>query len=461
MQALVNNQHSKAKIYKRIAEAADHMEAVCNEKLVKDNETAALIGEGFDLTANLSAEEQKKFQKMSVEEGIRYIANMKGDSDMDAQAMVAAKKIIQKAMDKMRDGILGSIPSQKNMHSEGLEDEARYSRIVTTGITTTETAGFDMGWTAALTAQDAQDVKQLEVLDLKTAARFYELQGPTDDIPASKVGGKTNQKLGRRFFGSRLEWHERENRWNAFSLNTLLGAMRTEAMHTISRLMYSIIFEVTNSTVKLDDSVVNNAADFVGQGADGGAKDLNQRILVRKIMNQAHYKLVNMAGQLQPDLIEKKYQNLVEAPIAITPNDPILFYYNHEHFELMDTVGNPGQGPNDVRYNVPMLRNWVPISTAMAPVCGGHTVTGRQTDTTRNDWGLLGTRKDINPGNVVGGMAMIPGRRNMYGIFRGLTFLSERHQAGEYTEYVARMEYNAFKDIRQHAYIKLIDYSQW
>ena len=456
-QALINNQLAQAKIYKRIAIASDLMEAACKERLVHDNETAELIGKGFDLAAGLSPEDKQKFKKMTAEEAIKYFSEKAiKDGDLDAKAIASAQAIVQASMDKIKSMLTG----EKLLHSDGLEDQSRYSRTVMTGINTVEDAGFDMGWTAAFTAQDAQDVRELDVMDLKSAVRWYELLNPTDEIPASKVGGKSNQKVGPRFFGSRLEWHERQNRWNVFTLNNLLSAIRMKGVHTISQLMYRILFQETASTVKYDKTIVDGYADFIA-GADGAAKDLNKRILARKIMNAVHFKMVNQAAQLQPDMFSKKYQNLLEAPIQIGPNDPILFFYNHQHFELMDTVGNPAAGSGDVRYNVPSLRNWVPIQTAMAPVSGSHTITGGQTSTDRDDYGFLGQVSDVNHDKIVGGMAVIPGRRNMYGIFRGMTFLSERHITEEYTSYVARQEYNAYKDMRQYAHVTLIDHSEW
>jgi hypothetical protein len=310
---------------------------------------------------------------------------------------------------------------------------------------------FDMGWTQAFNVVDASNVAEIKVMDLAGAMRMVELANRSDKIPAQGLATRRSESFGPRFFGAAFEWDSREMRFSVYSINNALTALRAAAVNNTTIHAYRILAGMQSSSNEWDGGALN--VDFTPAGSTNVDKMHEKSIYARKVLNKAHYRMINEASNAQSTSGKRK-QTYASAPLmGLTPQTPLLFYTNHKWFEMNALVQRMVPGENGI--NTPLLRNIVFVESIHMPECGAMTITaGSEPD----DWGFLETTSPKDPDNFYGGKLVIPGRRNLIGIFRPSTlFADPGRSADEVLTMTIKQEQNGALESRQHAYVKLGD----
>lgn len=425
----------QAQADKVISKNEEIMKSVCLAPVVTDDETAEGFGKGLQKWYELTTDERKKLEKLDPTELVKHY---------DDRDIAAAGDIISRSVSNVNKALTGTLHRAKS--GEALAEAMPL--IVDNGITTADDLQFDMGWTPAFNVVGASNADFIKVIDMRGAMRMIELADRTDKIPAQSLATKKSESFGPRFFGGAFNWHMREMRFSVYNLNNALTAMRSAAVNNITIHAYRILCDMKSTSKEWGASELGVNIE---QGS-GTYREQRYNLTSRFIsmLNQGRFRLINEASNKQKTSGKRK-QTPVEAPISgLTADSPVYCYVNHKWFEEVGFIQRFGPG-EDIS-NVARIGNIVFVSSIHVPECGAHTVTE---STERDDWGFLESISPKDEANVFGGKLVLPGRRNMIGIFRPNTIFSDSGESvDESIKITIKQEQDGVLDSRQHAYLK-------
>lgn len=419
-------------------DAIDRMIArTCTMPVVTSVEEARKVWDGLKKLTDFKPDELEEIKNLTLEEvGKRWKS---GD-------VTAAISIVGKSLSLVGDAMKGTAYDEyaiKTLHADGTRDGMPL--LFASGLEVMSADRLDNRWVQAFSAVDATGYEKIKVADFVNLTRVIQYKRSSEDLEVSGLGSDSDDELGRRYFGGAHEYSTREQRFSMWSVNNILTNLRVAAIRSIGVHAYREIARM-NAGVTQE---FGDAGVYTG-GSTAREILLNDIFDARHNLNQTHFKMVNRAAKTEG--LDAPNLHLKEAPLDVNAQTPILFYYNHKHFEFIDLMQRMTGGDDNI--NMPMLKNWVFVETNMFPESGGHTITGEE-GTDRDLWGFFGQAAEYKPVNTVGGMAIIPGQRNLHATFRNPEIVSATAPMKEVVKVGIKLENNFFLDGRQKAYVVL------
>lgn len=435
-----SQERTQDRIQKRIETNSAILAAACNAPVVFSDDAAEKVLKGWEKMSKVSDAEWEAVKKLDKEQLIKRF----GDGEI-----AAAIEVTDRALAKVFGVVTGTDTTSKSFYADGMKDEMSATLMVNTGLMMGDDQNFDTGWTQAFNSIGAQNVTRIKVNDIRAGVKMYELANASDDVPDNQQGSQKDEYIDARYFGAGLPYSFRENRHNLLTVNNYLGMMRTAAAHNIGRQAYREIFRSDANSLKY------KASDLVKKFAAPGSNDLTDLqyniIRDRKALNEAHFRLINVAMQETIDGGKRQKAQYDSAPLQVNSQSAMLAYHSFAHFEYIEEMRS--YRVPEIGVSTPILRNFSFIDTVHAPVCGSHSITESKQ---RDMFGMFETVKDDFPTDKAGLMLVIPGQRNFAAFFRNTTFFTDQMPASrESVRLVVKQEQNFVKDYRQFAHLLL------
>lgn len=389
----------------------------------------------------------RKIGKMSKAQIDEFLKDAKKGEVKDKEVM-GAVVVIEKAMKGLYDAMTGSIQGKDNVlkaiYGEGLLDGSG-DMVMSNIRSLREPSGMDVAWMQVIRSIDATGSRTVRNIDLHTATRFLQYKNSSDQVKYHALSSGTEEDFGPKYFAAGFQWSERDNRFTRVSINDLLSELRFSALDVSTRHAYREIFRKQTGT---DDASVQNyaAPSTYASAPDTIRQDLAWGLRIREQLNEVRRKMIERAMGIQPK--NKKRQANIEVPLAVSANTPIYLFYNHAHdwqFKLAMGITADQTG-----VAIPS-QPWVMVPTVNAPLSGGWKITNEGTEK-RDDFGFFGELDEYVPDSLgIGGMAVIPGLRNVHAIFRNFSLLRENEEIAEVLNIAAKIEENIVLEARQKA----------
>lgn len=420
--------------------------------IVDNNEAAGNFIKGYRELMRLDKETRKKIGDMSVEElnKSEYSTQIKTAVGVTSKALKSVSDATSNRAGQ-NERIQAAL-KEKSMHTETRSNFAQAVELVDQLSSMTQENGIDAGWMMAYQPKQVLGKDEMEVRDIIGQVRFNQL-GRTERVILTGLGSEESEKVGYDRFGGGVKYMHYDQANSAYTVNEILTAIRIAYLQMQAWVAYKEIFR------QGADNAEYAFKAHPKEGTNTTTKDKSYDWTSSAIhtLNESFRMMKLEAGQIRTSPQKKGTDNQDQAPLLITPATTGIVYYNEAHATLVDQMKRMSGGDDNI--NSRLMHNFVFLPTHLSPISGGWKV---EASKQRDEFGAFGKVSEYaaigktDSGNYKPGVRLvIPGQRNLHGMFQGLSFAQETSFLDEETTVAAYAREKFVTDSRQTARVAL------
>ena len=331
------------------------------------------------------------------------------------------------------------------MHTETRSNYAQAVELVDSISSMAQENGIDAGWMLAYQPKSVLGKNEMEVEDIIGQIRFHQLT-KTERVILTGLGTEEMEKVGYDRFGGGAKYNNYDMANSAYRVNEILTGIRLAYLRIQAAGAYREIFRQGSKNVDYGFK----ANPDIGTDTTTQDKAFNASASAIYSLNEAFREMKLEAGQIRKSPNKKGTDNQDQAPLMITSATTGIVFFNEKWNTRIDQMRRMSGGDNGI--NPRLLHNFLFVPSHLAAVSGGWKVDGSKQ---RDEHGLFGNAKEFASIEKQAVRLVIPGQRNLHGLFQGLSFAQETSFLDEETTIAAYAREKFIADHRQTARVQL------